>query len=314
MYTVRQLILDAFRKSTVRGVGDIPDEEELSNALSDLNDFLDEFTGNPDFTPAKRCVEVAVGDGGFITFSNDPRRVVASAVLATTEDGTHKKLTVHTVGEHLIDKDLDDVVELHLDGKVVSFGLGSVNVEDMFTFSVEGNAIFGPLGEGVYRGSWKYGKESKDYRIDIPEVPPVNIYQVVSMDNQKLPELQEQDFYARGGNSGKWYFYDKGRYPYARLWVGGEQYVRVIYEDQRWHDLSLDDNAENFPKVAVQVMKWRLAADIAVEYPDVAERMEKRFRSSLMTYYRSNKNSESPLPDSSAPGYGGRRYNIYKDE
>lgn len=314
MYTTRQLILDAFRKSTVRAIGDIPDEEELSAALSDLNDFLDEFTGNPEFTPAKKCREVSIGEGGFVTFSNEPSRVIPSAVMADSEDGTHKVLTIHTVGENMIDTLKDDTIVLFLGGKTLEFSLASIIVDDPFTFHIEGTTSLSALGNGVYQGSWKYGEESMDYRIDIPEVPPVNIYQVIPIGGRELPELQEQNFYARNGHEGKWYFYDKGRNPYPKLWVGGERYVRIVYEDQRWHDLELDTDLEGMPKVAVQVMKWRLAADIAVEYPDVAARMEKRYNSSLMTYYRSNKNSESPVPDDSAPGYHGHRYNIYEDK
>lgn len=312
MYTTRQLINDAYRKSTVRGLGDTPDSDEVDVALQSLNDFLDEYTSKSFFAPSKKCIEMKVPRKGFITFSDNGARVVGSAVIEHDDEQPCFNATIHTSEEHNIDDERK--VNIFLDGISIEDPL-SVDVIDQFSFSVSGIPEGEGVGPGVYKGSWKYADEGEECIIDITEVPPVNIYQVVTMDGRILPEYQEQDFYARRGNDGDWYFYEKGRYPYPKLWVGGQRRVRIVYIDQVWHDLDLDTDLEGLPKSVLQVMKWRLASDLAAEngYENVAQRMEARFKSALMTYFRSQHNSASPMPDNSAPGYVGGRYNIYED-
>lgn len=312
MYTTRQLINDAYRKSTVRGLGDTPDSEEVDVALQSLNDFLDEYTSKSFFAPSKKCVEVDVPERSFVTFSDNGERVIGSAVVEHDDTDPTFNVSIHTSEEHNIDE--DRTVNIKLGGVEVA-GSFSVSVIDQFSFEIEGVPEGAGIGPGVYNGCWKYSDEGPECFIDIADVPPVNVYQVISMEGKVLPEYQEQDFYSRTGNEGEWFFYEKGRYPYPKLWVGGCKHVRIVYIDQVWHDLELDTDLESVPKNAIQVMKWRLAADLAAEngYDNVAQRMEARFKSALMTYFRSQHNSASPMPDNSAPGYNGGRYNIYED-
>ena len=54
--TVRDLIRDAFIRSTVRGLGDTPDDLEVKDALSMLNEILDVLSQKDEFSTGDEAV------------------------------------------------------------------------------------------------------------------------------------------------------------------------------------------------------------------------------------------------------------------
>jgi hypothetical protein len=314
MYTVRELITEAFRKSTVRGLTDTPESDEIKQALSTLNTDLDQLTAREEFSTSKRAVRASVGPLGYVTVSDNPARIVVNAVSSGPNEARITTLSEHgiTVGDHiaLSHEFYDDFP----DGAVYFKHLEVIYVGSPFAFKVRTRS---GLISGVKSGTFKLSSQGPEYDIDIIDCPPDNIYQVVDSEGLKLPELQEQDFYAyRDRRDFAWYFYDKSRNPYPKIWVGGRSAVTIVYQEPFWHDLKLDTDLTAMPRSALACLKYALSRDLAEEngYLDIAQRMDARYRESYADYVRSVAQSASPLPDVSAPGYLDRPlYNIEND-
>lgn len=309
MYTVRELITESFRKSTVRGLTDTPEADEIKQALSTLNTELDQLTAREEFSTSKRAVRASVGPQGYVTVSDNGARIIDSGVVL---EGLKARCT--TRSEHGLYNENFIVLNSTADwtdGKPIT--LQVAGIIDPFTFEL----FVTSYAHGSFNGTFKKQGEGPEYDIDIIDCPPDNIYQVVDSEGLKLPELQEQDFYAyRDRRDFAWYFYDKSRNPYPKIWVGGRGAVTIVYQEPFWHDLKLDTDLTAMPRSALACLKYALSRDLAEEngYLDIAQRMDARYREAYADYVRSVAQSASPLPDVSAPGYLDRPlYNIEND-
>ena len=304
MYTVRQLITEAFRKSTVRGLTDTPESEEVEMALQTLNTELDKLTAREEFSTSKRSVRAVVGSEGYVTISDNQKRVIvtgnAAGGNATCETGDLHGLRV------------GDRIVIRAYGHAESVNSMVVSVPSPYSF----NITFGAF-TGVFSGTFRLESEGPEYDIGILDCPPDNIYQVIDENGWQLPELQEQDFYAnRIHREFDWYFYEKTYSPYPRVWVGGKSTVNIVYAEPFWHNLKLDMDITAMPRSAQTTLKYMLAECLAEEngYTDIADRMHKKYAEAYADYCRSVTQSASPLPDFSAPGYFRTdRYNIEND-
>jgi hypothetical protein len=305
MYTVRQLITEAFRKSTVRGLTDTPEADEVETALDTLNTELDRLTSRAEFSVSKRSVRAVVGRDGFVTISDDQKRVIVSA------DATVYGIKLNTGDVHGMS--VGDRISVRIDGKAGSFKTTVIYVTGLYSFNtlpIDGIT-------GTFSGTFKLASQGPEYDIGILDCPPDNIYQVIDENGWQLPELQEQDFYANKiHREFDWYFYDKSRNPYPRVWVGGKSTVTIVYAEPFWHDLKLDTDITGMPRSAQTTLKYMLAECLAEEngYTDIADRLHRKFSEAYADYCRSVTQSASPLPDFSAPGYFRTdRYNIEND-
>ena len=305
MYTVRQLITEAFRKSTVRGLTDTPEAEEVRMALETLNTELDGLTANAEFSPSRRAVRAVVGSEGYVTIADDQKRVIVSA------EATVYGIKLNTGDAHGMS--VGDAISVRIDGHSGIFEATVIQITGPYSFNT--TAISGITG--TFSGTFKMSSKGPEYDIGILDCPPDNIYQVISDDGRILPELQEQDFYANRHNRNfDWFFYDKSRNPYPKVWVGGRASVTIVYTEPFWHDLKLDTDLTMMPKSARTAIKYMLAENIADEngYTDIADRMHRKYMENYAAYCRSVDHSASPLPDLSAPGYFNTgHYNIEND-
>lgn len=304
MYTVRELITESFRKSTVRGLTDTPEADEIKQALSTLNTDLDQLTAREEFSTSKRAVRASVGPLGYVTVSDNPARLIVQMSFVGPQVSS-----AFTAGEHGLNT--GDEIVLLTSGYNGPFEVTSVSSPFEFVFSHRSGF------RTVSNVAFKIASQGPEYDIDIIDCPPDNIYQVVDSEGLKLPELQEQDFYAyRDRRNFAWYFYDKSRNPYPKIWVGGRSAVTIVYQEPFWHDLKLDTDLTAMPRSALACLKYALSRDLAEEngYLDIAQRMDARYREAYADYVRSVAQSASPLPDVSAPGYLDRPlYNIEND-
>lgn len=311
MYTVRELITESFRKSTVRGLTDTPEADEIKQALSTLNTDLDQLTAREEFSTSKRAVRVSVGPLGYVTVSDNGARIIESSgrISSSTWKTTTRAEHGLSVNDEILVKFNPSYNTLFPSAMFVVSEILSP-----FEFKMYSSEGWAP---GYFNGPFKKASEGPEYDIDIIDCPPDNIYQVVDSEGLKLPELQEQDFYAyRDRRDFAWYFYDKSRNPYPKIWVGGRSAVTIVYQEPFWHDLKLDTDLTAMPRSALACLKYALSRDLAEEngYLDIAQRMDARYRESYADYVRSVSQSASPLPDVSAPGYLDRPlYNIEND-
>jgi len=303
MYTVRQLITEAFRKSTIRGLTDTPEAEEVRMALETLNTELDGLTANAEFSPSRRAVRAVVGSEGYVTIADDQKRVIVSA------EATVYGIKLNTGDAHGMS--VGDAISVRIDGHSGIFDATVIQITGPYSFNT--TAISGITG--TFSGTFKMSSQGPEYDIGILDCPPDNIYQVISDDGRILPELQEQDFYANRQNRNfDWFFYDKSRNPYPKIWVGGRAAVTIVYTEPFWHDLKLDTDLTMMPRSARTAIKYMLAECLAAEYPDIASNMHRKFMENYAAYCRSVDHSASPLPDLSAPGYFNTgHYNIEND-
>lgn len=311
MYTVRQLITQAFRKSTVRGLTDTPEADEVETALDTLNTELDRLTSRAEFSVSKRSVRAVVGSDGYITISDNQKRVITSAerISSTTWECTTGDVHGLRVSDDIV------VHFIHSDNsysKDANFAV--MEITSPYRFKVYSSVGSLP---SVFSGTFRMDSEGPEYDIGILDCPPDNIYQVIDENGWQLPELQEQDFYANKiHREFDWYFYDKSRNPYPRVWVGGKSTVTIVYAEPFWHDLKLDTDITGMPRSAQTTLKYMLAECLAEEngYTDIADRLHRKFSEAYADYCRSVTQSASPLPDFSAPGYFRTdRYNIEND-
>lgn len=304
MYTVRQLITEAFRKSTVRGLTDTPESEEVETALQTLNTELDKLTARAEFSTSKRSVRAVVGSEGYVTISDNQKRVIvtgnAAGGNATCETGDLHGLRV------------GDRIVIRAEGHAEPVNSMVVSVPSPYSINITLGAF-----TGVFSGTFRLESEGPEYDIGILDCPPDNIYQVIDENGWQLPELQEQDFYAnRIHREFDWYFYEKTYSPYPRVWVGGKSTVNIVYVEPFWHDLKLDMDITAMPRSAQTTLKYMLAECLAEEngYTDIADRLHKKYMEAYADYCRSVTQSASPSPDFSAPGYFRTdRYNIEND-
>lgn len=305
MYTVRQLITEAFRKSTVRGLTDTPEADEVRMALETLNTELDRMTARAEFSTSKRAVRAVVGSEGYVTIADDQKRVIVSA------EATVYGIKLNTGDAHGMS--VGDAISIRIDGHLGIFEATVIQITGPYSFNT--TAISGITG--TFSGTFKMSSQGPEYDIGILDCPPDNIYQVIDENGWMLPELQEQDFYAnRIHREFDWYFYEKSYNPYPRVWVGGKSTVTIVYAEPFWHDLKLDMDITVMPRSAQTALKYILAECLAEEngYTDIADRMHRKFSEAYADYCRSVTQSASPLPDFSAPGYFRTdRYNIEND-
>lgn len=303
MITVRTLINQAYQGARIRGYGDSAEDFEVQEGLYMLNDILDGLTGEPEFAPAKKWLDIDVPQCGYITFSDDQHRIVTTAV-ATTEE-----VTVSTGDTHGLSS--GDTIKLNL-GERGEFDLSVTEVTDVYTFVTEPI----PGVEGTYSGYFKMASDGPEWDINVIGVPPVSMFQVINSDAHEMPELQEQNFFAcKGDRSYDWWFYDKSPRPYPKLWIGGQGRVRVVFTEPFWNNVTLDTDLSRMPVVARRAVKEALIRDLASQagYDDIADRHDRLFRKAFADYARNNHQTASPVPDLSAPGYLGGKYNIETD-
>lgn len=300
-YSVRRLINEAFRASTVRGLGDVPEDAEAEDALDLLNGYLDELVSDTSFSTGKRSVSVRVGPKGYVTITDDPKRVTTSLIVEQKEGSRFLTVSASTEVENGFDDGTPIIICAA--GKQVPCAVNGI--VDPWSF----NAVFTSpsiLEPGTYNGYVKLYGEGPERDIDIIDVPPASIYQVIGC-GDKLPQLTEQNFHSESNRTGRWYFYDKGRNPYPRVYVGGCQEVKIVYDEPFWHDLEMDSDLTNMPRTARECLKWHLAMELAdiAQFETVARRCERTWKNCYQAYVDSMEQDVEFEPDISAPGYGG---------
>lgn len=305
--TVRTLIRDAYMRSTVRGLGDTPDEHETKDALNMLNEILDVLSSKEEFSTGMSTYVMDVPQKGFITFSDNPHRVFSATI-----DGEHMEADHYVVGVRCSDShglSVGESVTMRLCGR--DFDTEVHGVVSHLEFTVLVNRSF---PEGKFLGSFKLSYEPEEFLIDIISVPPVNIYQVVGSGDGDLPECQQQFFYAKE-RSGKWWFYSKGNTPYPRLYVSGSSRVKVVFQKPALRMVTLDTDLTSVDPAARSALKYRLAAEIAASngFDEKEKSMLARYRNAYATFVRSRAQTESPEPDTSMAGYGSGHYDIFTD-
>lgn len=303
MYSVRKLITDAFRASTVRGIGDTPDYEEVSDALVMLNDALDSLSGNESFSAGLVTHKIRSSSDGKIRISDNPNRVIASLVSNPAEE----YILAKTRGGHgLSEADIGKNVKLRIGHNDFNTSIAAIVSASEIAFN-KIESIAGAFSK------CSFALENEEV-IDIIDVPPVNI-RYVRVDGRDLPEIQENVFYRCSPKFGGWFFYDKNRVGYPTLVLSNAGIAEITYQQPCWTDLTIDSNLEMMPRVVRQVLKYKLAADIAEAngYLDISDRLIARSRSALATFIRGQEQLQDPEPDISAPGYQRGSYNIYLD-
>lgn len=292
-------------RSTVRGLGDTPDDVETLDALKMLNEILDVLARKEDFSQGLQSIVFDKPNKGFVNFSDDPHRVVSITATPQTSpySGTFKCRTEST--HNLVQ---GDKIVLRVDGRDFNLVADIINSYREFT-------THNPSGlSGQYYGSFKLEKEPDEKLIDVIMSPPVNIFQVVESGTGVIPERQQQGFYA--SSSGKWWFYVKRTYAYSTLYVNELSRFMVVFPRPCLRNVTLDTDFDNVDSAALSAIKYRLASEIAYTsgYATQGEMLLKKYKHAYATFVRSGAQAASPYPDLSAPGYFGEsRYDIYND-
>lgn len=299
--TVRDLIRDSFIRSTLRGLGDTPDDLETKDALAMLNEILDVLSQKEEFSTGNASLVFDMPPGRrFVTMSDNPHRVFTA--IAEND------------GVRCICGDSHDLVSgTEIDVKIgnLSFRTSVSSVTSYVEFRIPTNADF--TGSGT--GTFKLASEQEEYSIDIVTAPPVNMYQVLGSGIGQIEECQEQNFYS-AEHVGRWWFYDKGNTPYPRLWVVGADRVMAVFPKPTFRNVTLDTDLSSMDSAARSAVKYRLAAEIAASagFTAVEQSLLARYRNAYGTFVRSRHQSASPIPDYSAPGYGNSLYyDIFTD-
>lgn len=298
--TARDIIRDAFIRSTLRGLGDTPDDLETRDALAMLNEILDVLAQKQEFSTGNEQMVIDVPSKGFVTFSDDPKRVFSATAGVTG---------IQCVCGDSHGLSVGDMVDLKIGGE--SFRSEVLSVESHVEFSVAARSSL----IGAYVGSFKLADEPDDYSIDIITAPPVNMFQVVGSGVGQLQECQEQNFYS-AERVGRWWFYDKGNLPYPKLWVSGADRIMAVYPKPTFRNVNLDTDFTSMDSSAKSALKYRLAAEIAASagFTAVEQSLMAKYRHAYATFTRSRHQSASPIPDYSAPGYNNSLfYDIFTD-
>ena len=297
--TVRTLIRDAFQRSTVRGLGDTPDEHETKDALSMLNEILDVLSRKEDLSTGNKQVILDVPPKGYLTFSENPHRVFSATV-------DNSRITCLCSDAHELS--VGDEITLRIGGIDIETSVYGVNSFREFYVPHSG------MLTGNYIGSFKLKSEPDEYLIDFIMPPPVNIFQVIGSGIGEMPECKEQYFYSVN-RSGTWWFYQKGNNPYPKLHVCGSSRIKVVFPVPLLNNVTLDTDISNLDPALRSALKYRLAAEIAAgQNMDAKEKsMLARYKQAFGTYVRSQAQSADPEPDTSMPGYGHGSYNIFTD-
>lgn len=297
--TVRTLIRDAFQRSTVRGLGDTPDDHETKDALNMLNEILGVLSKKEDLSTGNKAVILDVPPKGYLTFSENPHRIFS----ATVDDS---RITCVCRDAHNLS--VGDEIVLRIGGMDIVTSVYGVN--SFREFYVPPSGVL----TGSYLGSFKLASEPDEFLIDFIMPAPVNIFQVVGAGIGELPECKEQYFYSMD-RSGTWWFYQKGNNPYPKLHVCGCSRVKIVFPVPLLRKVTLDTDLTNVDESLVSALKYRLAAEIAAGQEMYAkeESLLKRYKQAFATFARSQAQSADPEPDTSMPGYGHGSYNIYTD-
>jgi len=298
--TVRELIKDAFFRSTVRGLGDTPDDPEVNDALRMLNEILDVMVDKQEFSSGNESIVFDVPARRYVTFSDNPHRVFSA-----------------TADSSAIVCRCDESHDLSV-GSAVTVRIGGIDIDTSVTDVVSYMEFKVPADNrlsGSYIGSFKLQAEGPEYLIDFIMSPPVNMYQVVGSGVGKIDECQMQYFYS-AEKVGRWWFYEKGMRPYPRLWVSGVDRVMAVFPRPTFRNVTLDTDLTSMVPSARSAILYRLAAEIAAGngFDAVEKNLLAKYKNAFGTYVRSRAQSASPVPDWSAPGFtDSARYDIYTD-
>lgn len=299
--TARDIIRDAFIRSTLRGLGDTPDDLETKDALAMLNEILDTLSQKEEFSTGNASVIIDMPAGRrFVTLSDNPHRVF-TAIAGT--DG------VRCICGDSHDLQVNDEIDVRIGNEYYTATVTSV--VSFVEFVLPANANL----SGSYIGTFKKHSEPEDFFIDIVTAPPVNMYQVVGSGVGQLQECQQQNFYS-AEHVGRWWWYDKGNTPYPRLWVSGCDRVMAVFPKPTFKGVSLDTDFSSMDSSARSAIKYRLAAEIAATagFTAVEQSLMAKYRHSYATFVRSRSQSATPIPDYSAPGYNNSLfYDIFTD-
>lgn len=299
--TARDIIRDAFIRSTLRGLGDTPDDLESKDALAMLNEILDTLAQKEEFSTGNSSIVFDMPPGRrFVTLSDDPRRVFT----AVADGGPVRCLCGDSHG-----LDVRDRIDVRIGP--LSYDVAVSAVKSYLEFEIPYNAAL----SGSYTGTFKMHDEPEDFFIDIVTPPPVNMFQVVGSGVGQLQECQQQNFYS-AEHVGRWWWYDKGNTPYPRLWVCGCDRVMAVFPKPTFRNVTLDTDFSSMDSSARSAIKYRLAAEIAASsgFTAVEQSLMAKYRHAYGTFVRSRSQSATPIPDYSAPGYNNSLfYDIFTD-
>lgn len=299
--TVRDLIRDAFIRSTVRGLGDTPDDLEVKDALAMLNEILDVLVCKDEFSTGDQRIVFDMPPGRrYVTFSDNPHRVFSAVA-----DGT--SILCRCGDSH--DLQVGDMISVRIGGVDMDTAVVSVVSFLEFTIAPDGRL------SGTYQGSFKRAEEGPEYIIDFITPPPVDMYQIVGSGVGEIAECQKQFFYSMEPE-GRWWFYEKGNLPYPRLHVSGIDRVMAVFPKPTFRNVTLDTDLTSMDSSARSAIKYRLAAEIAANagFLAVETSLMAKYKNAFATFVRSRAQSATPNPDLSAPGYfRNMYYDIFTD-
>jgi hypothetical protein len=306
MYTVRQLILESYRMSGIKGVGDTPTSTETSEALGFLNGTLDTFATQPTWAPGIITRSVQTKTDGTVVIAKDLSRVLTRVVASLVPSN----LLVTTGDVNKVN--IGDELNLLIDNVLHNVTVSAIN--SVFSFTTDNpNALDGSYTTGTF----KYQSEPNKYLIDLVIDPPGHLLAVSDANGASLPSLFAQDFYANTSLVPDGWYYETATDPYHTLYVKSSgQSVKIVLEEPGWRNVTLDTDVSKLPGNMLQIIKWRLAGDLAQVngFSEMASTCLARYHEANASFRRSRHKSGYASGDMSAPGgnHAGR-YNISSD-
>jgi len=305
MYTVRQLIIESYRISGMHGIGSTPSDSEMDDAKDLINGILDVFSLQSSWAPGIIQRAVTSKPDGTIVIANDQTRVITRYEATVAPD----QITITTAGQNNVT--IGDFIVASVDNILTT--LEVLSVVSLNTFITNNpSAITGVWTSGVY----KFTHESDDYLIDLVVDSPVSIHGVLDGTGYSIPAIQGNVFYSSNEKPYGWY-YELATDPYPKLFLPtyATTPVTLTFNQPGWRDVNLNTDMSLLPIGVKQMLKWRLAGDLAQinGFTDQSTTCLARYYEAAATYRRSRHRLNLAEGDMSASGRGGR-YNITTDE
>jgi hypothetical protein len=301
MKTVRQLIIEAFRISGMKGVGDTPSSAEVNDARDMLNGVLDTFSLQHGWSPGPISRTVTAKQDGSVVIANDLKRVITRAVAIA---GGTPSITITTGDNHKLS--IGNDLDVKING--IIYPVQVTAITSIFTFvTTNPTSLVSTYTSGVF----KLTSEPDSYLIDLVYDSPVDVDYAFTSFN--LPKMAQDEFY-NGERYG--FYYDHASDPYPTLWLPSSGTFSITFAQQGYANVTLDTDISGYPRGMEQVLKWRLAADLAQSYGymEMAGTCLARYEEASSTFKRANHKSQNAYGDSSAPTGSRGYYNIATDE
>lgn len=301
MFTVRQLILSAYKLSGVCAIGQTPTFPEVDEALEMLNGILDNFNMENLFRPGIIRRNVTSKTDGSVVIAGDGSRLIVSGV----GNGTTYTITTSQPHNLTFGESITIARNGAVDGTFVINGINSIN-----SFTIPSTSVV-----TTYSGSFKLSTQSDAYLIDLPIASPDSILNVID-GTTTLTEYPSDVYYnnLNDGIDNGWY-YETSLDPYPTLYLDGHRTVDIVFHQPGYKNVNLDVDCDKWVDGMKECVKWRLTSDLAMinGYMDNSTQAMNRFSEVIGKFRSKNRKSYGLISDSSAPGYSCGYYDISTD-